>query len=520
MNKVKLFLNNFLVYGLSGIISKVIPLIMIPIITRIMPNTEYFGVSDMLSTILSFASALAIMGMYDAMYRMFFEKEDKLYQKEICSTAFIFSIGTSLFIFALLLILKDYLAEWFLNDRSLSNLIYITAIATLVGGTNAIVAAPTRMQNKRLVYVVMNAVFPIISYSISVPLLLTGHYLIALPLASMISAVLNEIVFGILNRKWFSFRLFKAKYIKPLLLIALPLLPNFIIYWIFESCDKLMITNVIGIGAEGVYSVGAKFGHASQLIYLAFTGGWQYFAFATMKEEDQVKNNSRIFEYLGVITFCCSMFMFALSEPVFKLLFEEEYHSAFVVAPYLFLAPLLLMLFQVIDNQFLVVKKTWPNFFILALGAGFNILLNWLFIPIMGIEGAAIATLSGYLLSLILCVIVLYFMKLITIRLKFYLSVGLIIAYILIWRLLTMDIIWLNVLMAVGMSIIIILFYLSDIKSLFRAFKRKDTVADGNENDEKEALTNEVHSDANPTDSTDTENFLADKASMETENEP
>lgn len=473
MNKVKLFLNNFLIYGFGGIIGKIVPLIMVPIITRIMPTSEYFGISDMSSTILSFCNALAIMGMYDAMYRMFFEKDDEQFKKEICSTAFLFTIATSVVICLLMIALKDYLAMWFMGDKELAYLIYIVAISTLVGATNSIVSAPTRMQNKRVVYLIMNTATPIVSYSISIPLLLTGHYIIALPLAGMITAILNEIAFGILNRKWFSFKLVKVKYLKPLLMIALPLLPNFIIYWIFDSCDKLMITNMIGVGAEGVYSIGAKFGHMSQLIYTAFAGGWQYFAFSIMKEENQVKTNSRIFEYLGIISFCCSMFVFALSEPVFKLLFEEEYHNAFVVAPYLFLAPLLLMLFQVADNQLLVIKKTWPNLLILSAGAGFNILLNYLLIPILGIEGAAIATLSGYVLSLIICVTVLYFMKLIKLDLRFYISVVLIVAYICIWRLLTINIIWLNVIMAVVLSAIMVLLYFKDIKNFFSGLKKK-----------------------------------------------
>ena len=73
MNKFKLFIENFLVYGLGGIMSKIIPLIMVPIVTRLMPTTDYFGLSDLSNTVVQFASSIAVMGMYDAMYRMFFE---------------------------------------------------------------------------------------------------------------------------------------------------------------------------------------------------------------------------------------------------------------------------------------------------------------------------------------------------------------------------------------------------------------------------------------------------------------
>ena len=78
MTKLKLFVENFLFYGLGGIISKLIPLIMVPIVTRIMPTTDYFGINDLSNTIVSFGCAIAVMGMYDAMYRMFFEKDDEL----------------------------------------------------------------------------------------------------------------------------------------------------------------------------------------------------------------------------------------------------------------------------------------------------------------------------------------------------------------------------------------------------------------------------------------------------------
>lgn len=81
MNKLKLFIENFLVYGFGGIISKLIPLMMVPIVTRIMPTTDYFGISDLSNTVVQFASALAVMGMYDAMYRMFLRRKMKSLRK-------------------------------------------------------------------------------------------------------------------------------------------------------------------------------------------------------------------------------------------------------------------------------------------------------------------------------------------------------------------------------------------------------------------------------------------------------
>lgn len=435
MKKIKLFLENFLIYGLGGVISKVIPLIMVPITTRLMPNASYFGISDLSNTVIQFGSAIAIMGMYDAMYRMFFEREELQYKKTVCSTALIFTCATSFVVFLVMLAAKDLIATYFFRNRQYAYVVYLSAMAMLVGATNSIISAPTRMENKGKIFLITNAVSPILSYCISIPLLLAGYYVIALPVAAVISGLAMEITFGILNRKWFSFRQFDAELLKEMFVIAIPLLPNFLIYWLFNSCDKLMIANMIGIEAEGVYSVGAKLGQASQMIYLAFAGGWQYFSFSLMKENDQVKTNSLVFEYLGIISFVSTAFICAWSFAITDFLFTNIYLEAYIVSPYLFLAPLLQMLFQVAVNQFLIIKKTWPNMFILFAGAAVNVMLNNMLIPVLGIEGAAIATLMGYAISDIVCVIVLCKMKLMVISCRFLISCGIAAGSFLVWRL-------------------------------------------------------------------------------------
>lgn len=468
MNKLKLFIENFLVYGLGGIINKIIPLIMVPIVTRLMPSTEYFGISDLSNTVVSFASALAVMGMYDAMYRMFFEKDDDEYKKDVCSTALVFTLLMSIIVFLILLVFRKQVAYYFFSDPKYAYVVYVSAIATLVGATNSIISAPTRMQNQRKIFLITNTISPIISYGISIPMLLKGYYTVALPLAATISSVTMEVIFGILNRKWFDLKRFDNKLLKQLLSIAVPLLPNFLIYWVFNSCDKVMITNMIGIGAAGIYSVASKLGNCSQLIYTAFAGGWQYFAFSTMREDNQVKSNSLIFEYLGIISFIASAFICAWSYPIFKILFTDQYLGGYTVAPYLFFAPLLQMLFQVACNQFIVVKKTWPNMFILSTGAIVNIIINYFLIPTLGIEGASLATLLGYVASNIICVVVLYRMKLMVLEIRFFIAMIGIGFYFAIWRIFINDNFIIGTIFATIISVFLIFLYKGEIKRIIK----------------------------------------------------
>ncbi|MBR6229705.1 MAG: oligosaccharide flippase family protein [Eubacterium sp.] len=487
MKKFKLFIENFLVYGLGGIITKLIPLIMVPIVTAIMPNTSYFGISDLTDTIIAFGTALAIMGMVDAMYRMFFEKEETEYRKVVCSTTLTFTLISSVVLFLLMILFRVPISALFLKDEKYSYIVCLAAVTTLISSTNSVIAAPTRMQNKRKVFLITNAIGPLLSYGLAIPLLLAGYYLIALPLAGIVSAATMEVTFYLLNREWFRLKLFDKNMLKQLLVIALPLLPNFLIYWVFNSCDKVMIANILDTGATGVYAVGSKLGHASQLIYLAYAGGWQYFAFSTMKEDNQVESNSKIFEYLGVISFAVTAFVCAGSHLIFELLFAERYLSGYIVAPYLFLAPLLQMLFQVAANQFLVVKRTWPNLLILSAGAALNFVINMFLIPVLGIEGAALATLAGSVVSDIVCVLVLIRMKLMVVSGKFVLCTLLMAAFMVAWRFVFPDRVLIGTGVALIVCVLFVVIYREDLKAFLRMIRgRKKTAGDDADGDPAE----------------------------------
>lgn len=467
MSKLKLFVENFIIYGLGGMINKLIPLIMIPIITRLMPDSTFYGISDMANTIVSFGTAVAVMGMYDAMYRMFFEKEETEYKKRVCSTTLVFVLLTAAVTGIVIVLFKDMMSRRFLGSAQYSFIIYLVAFNVFLDSVNTVIASPTRMQNHRKTYLATNFIGPFLSYTMSIILLMKGHYLIAMPLGLVISSVTVHVTYLIINRSWFSPSLFDGDMLKVMLPIGIPMAVNILTYWVFNSCDRLMITNLINVGESGVYAIGSKLGHASQLVYTAFAAGWQYFAFSTMKEDDQVESNSMVFEYLGAVSYVITMFVCAFSYDIFRLLFTEEYLRGYIVAPYLFLAPLLLMLFQVIANQFLVIRKTWPNMLILITGAVINVGLNYILIPVMGIEGAAIATLAGYVSALLIASFVLVRMKLLKIQGRFIFATVVMAAVMLAWRFIFTDRIFPMMITAVAGGAVVVLLYIRDLKMLY-----------------------------------------------------
>ena len=107
MNRAKLLIENVIVYGFGGMIAKLVPFLMLPIVTRLMPGTSYFGISDLANSLTQFAQSVAVMGMYDAMFRLFFErKEDEDYRRRVCTTALYFVTGCSFAVAVCMLLLS------------------------------------------------------------------------------------------------------------------------------------------------------------------------------------------------------------------------------------------------------------------------------------------------------------------------------------------------------------------------------------------------------------------------------
>jgi len=469
MSRGKLFIQNFLIYGIGNIICKIIPVIMLPIITSIVPNSGYYGINDMVNLIVNFVAAIAMMGMYDSMFRMFFEREDIEFKKSICSTAIFFVMSSSTIICILMFIFKDLILNTIVSDVKYNLLFFIIIFNIFFSGVSSIVSAPTRMENKRKVFLIANAVTPILSYSVSIPLLLKGQYVYALPIAAMSSTVIMSVAFYIINRAWFSYKLISFKYLKELIKMGAPLMPTFLMYWVFSSFDRVMIKEMLGLNELGIYSVASRIAQISQFIYTAFAMGWQYFVFSTMNDEDQKELISNVADYLLVISIVATIGINALSKIIFSILAKGSYGEGFIILPYLFISPLLLMIYHTIGNQFLIVKKTWLEPIILSIAVITNVALNYLLIPIMGIEGASIGTMIGYLMAVLICYFTCVRLKLIISKPRILISLGIFITYLVVWRVFLVNKFWVTALF----SIIIVMIYIFMFKDELYIIKSK-----------------------------------------------
>lgn len=147
------------------------------------------------------------------------------------------------------------------------------------------------------------------------------------------------------------------------------------------------------------------------------------------------------------------------------------------------------MLFQIGSNQFLVIKKTWPNIVILGVGALANIVLNYVLIPIMCIEGASLAAFIGYFISITVMAIVLKKLDLMYFREKTLLYIGVFLACFGVIRANGLSIYYINIPIAIVFTIFSVLMYWRD-HSKYLHWKKKGPIVNSNVSDSKSNESN------------------------------
>ena len=191
--------------------------------------------------------------------------------------------------------------------------------------------------------------------------------------------------------------------IKPYLPFTLPLLPTILCYWFINLGDRYVIGYFMGASAVGIYS--AAYGLGALLAFF-------YVPLASVLFPAMVKSyeNNKVPEVKTYLSYSLKFFLlFAipsflglslLSKSLLVTLATSEFAEAYMVVSIVALATLLFHCSGFNTHVLNLFKETKKVGIIYGASALINVVLNIILVPLMGIVGAAIATLVTFMIHL------------------------------------------------------------------------------------------------------------------------
>ena len=383
--------------GLANLVVSVTPIILLPILTKILTIQEY-GVWSLIVVTAGLVPMLVTLGLQTSMMRFLAPIKNKDDIREGYYSIALVVLGADLVASLFLLLFGQSIATNLLGNNSTVAL--LLPLITFAASYNVVPQTYFRtfQQAKRysivlllqtFVFVALVAAFVVFGLGLAGASL---GYLVALLLTALISTyyVLRDI-----GAKWPRFTQLKA-YLK----YGLPLVPGFLSTWVLNVSDRYIITFFLGVAWVGYYSPGYQLGNLITLLAMPFS-----ILLPTAIYEHYDAN--RIVEVKTILRYSIKYFIAAavpaafifsiLSEQILTLLSSPEIAAnGYLITPFTAFSSVLFGLFSIIVVVLTFEKKTTIIGIVWILAAVLNIGLNLILVPYFGILAAALTTALGY----------------------------------------------------------------------------------------------------------------------------
>lgn len=396
MSKMKLYkykklIKNFSMAFIGNFVSKILSFIMVPFYTSILTTSDY-GTADLISNIVFLVLPVFTLLMEEAVMR--FALDEATNSKEVFSIAL--KVSTAGFVFALVIspiillfknirlyywaIILYYIVSWLFNI--LSNYakgldkFNITTISGII---------------HTFAFLALNVYF--------LAFLKIGiiGYLLAIIVSNFVSIIYMFFSLKVWKNQFFFKRIDKLL-AKKMIKYSLPMIPNYIMWWINNASDRIIISVFCGTAINGVYSVAYKIPSLLSSVTSIFESAWRVSSVDDFGSEESIKFYNNIYAFYNGALLIGASFFVLITKLIAKILFAKEFFEAWKITPILILAYVFSALAQYLNSIFSASKQTKKIVNSSFAGAVVNILLNLLLIPHFAGIGAAIATLTGYII--------------------------------------------------------------------------------------------------------------------------
>ncbi|MBQ4037092.1 MAG: flippase [Clostridia bacterium] len=194
---------------------------------------------------------------------------------------------------------------------------------------------------------------------------------------------------------WKGKSLFCKKHWRFMLSLCLPVVFHALSNIVLHQSDKIMLQKMTNDAAVGVYGFAVSFVNVLNIIYNALNTTWVPFYHDDIRENHMERLKRKTNNYVFLATCMAIGFIMAMPEVV-KLFVQKDFWGSIDVIPILVVGIYLAFLYTFPVNFEFYYKKT-KN---IALGticaALINIGLNFVFVRLFGMIGAAVATMISY----------------------------------------------------------------------------------------------------------------------------
>ena len=405
MTSYKKFTKDIGLAGIAQLVTSLKGLILLPILTKTL-GAEFYGIWAQIMVTVSLLMPLALLQLEYAMTRFLTAEEDKNKVSKGISSIFVTVMLTASLISLLIFILAEPLAVAVFGGADAAYFVRISAFLILLTTLDQIMIQyfiSFRQMKRYSSFMILQTIGEVLLIGY---LVLSGYGLFGAIVSLLLVRAFIFIIGFLLVKSEVTLTTPSLSVIKPYLAFSLPLIPFTLSYWMINIGDRYVIGYFLGASEVGIYSasyalgsvVGFFFGPIVIVLLPAITNLYEN------NKIQELKNHLKYsFKFFMMFAIPSLFGLSILSKSLLRTLTTSEFISGYMIVPIVALGVILFNSSNLFSDVLMLFKRTKVLSVIFGFSATINMVMNLILVPMIGISGAAVATLITFAIhSLIL----------------------------------------------------------------------------------------------------------------------
>lgn len=384
------------IYMLGDILRRSVSLIMLPIYTRYLTPEDY-GVVELLSMVIDFASIIFGAQVGQAIFRYYCTAESEDEKKSIISSSLFLSGFMNMLGVTAVVLFSDQIALAIFSDSSYSTFITLFAITMLLEPFMLIPLTQIRADQKPWLFLIFSLMKLVIQLSLNIYLVVIHEmHVEGVIYSAIISAAIMSVILLIYSISKTGISI-KIETCKMLFSFSLPLKLASLGSFYLAFGDRYFLNMFTDLSQVGIYSLGYKFGFIFLILtWDPFQKMWDSEKYAIHKKDNAVEIYQNIFLYISSFLILTGLCISLFSKDLLKIMSDPAFFSAHEIVPVIIIAYIFQAWTKYCSFGSLIKNKTMQIAHGEILGVITITVAYLALVPLYGIHGAAWATVIGF----------------------------------------------------------------------------------------------------------------------------
>lgn len=388
------------VYGLGGVANQALTIVLVPIYARVLGESG-MGVVAVINATLSLSQLFATLALPQAFFRAYLRDADTDAERHrVLAGSFGLRLAVSLAFLAVYSIASVPLTSLVFGSTADLPLLLLVGPIVFLDSLNLIPLSFLRAAREPRLYALVSfgrAVLGSLLIIVFVVPLELG------PLGVVLGSVGSALVMSMVGMALYLRRTgvgprLDVALSRTMLAFSLPLVPAALAGWGLNVADRYVLNAFRGLDELGVYAVGYTGGLVINALAVApFTLAWGAAYWEIGRSDDAPAAFRRVLTLFTVGASAGALALTAIGTDAIRLLLTPGFDDARYIVPFSAFGMVLYGVFQVVATGLNLTSHTRLLPLTMGAAAISNVALNLLLVPALGMYGAGIATICGYL---------------------------------------------------------------------------------------------------------------------------